>query len=187
VPTTTPLAAIGRGLLAGATGTAAMTAAQTVYYAVTDAEPSTTPAEAARRIIRGVLRREVPEAWTPTLNTLMHWTYGTSWGAVYGVAQRSLSGREPRARLLGRAVGGRCAAGRCRRTVPRRLGVVPRGLAFGALVWSTSLVHLPAMGLAPPVWRYAPSELAPDLGFHLVYGLGAATGHAALERWRAST
>jgi hypothetical protein len=26
---------------------------------------------------------------------------------------------------------------------------------FGAAVWGASLVHLPAMRLAPPVWEYA--------------------------------
>ena len=54
------------------------------------------------------------------------------------------------------------------------------GLAFGTIVWGASLVELPAMGLAPPVWRMPPSSIAPDLGFHLVYGVAVAATHRAL-------
>jgi hypothetical protein len=54
------------------------------------------------------------------------------------------------------------------------------GLLFGLTVWGASLVHLPAMGLAPPVWEYDPKTLATDVGFHLVYGVAAATAYKAL-------
>jgi hypothetical protein len=149
--TTTPLGAVARGLAAGAIGTAAMTAAQTAYSKAQGIEPSTTPAEVAKRIIRGVLEREVSDEHTGTLNTAMHVAYGTSWGAVYGLAQGTLHARSAR-----------------------------HGLAFGTAVWSASLIQLPAMRLAPPVWEYPPSQLVPDLGFHLVYGLAVAAGYAAL-------
>ena len=45
-----------------------------------------------------------------------------------------------------------------------------------------SLVHLPAMKLAPPVWEYPPSSLAPDVGFHLVYGAAASAAWSLLDR-----
>jgi len=48
------------------------------------------------------------------------------------------------------------------------------GALFGTGVWSASLVQLPAMKLAPPVWEYPPAELALEVGYHVVYGLGAA-------------
>jgi hypothetical protein len=49
-------------------------------------------------------------------------------------------------------------------------------------VWGASLVELPAMNPAPPVWKYPPDQPASDLGFHLAYGVGVATAHAVLDR-----
>jgi NADH dehydrogenase len=48
-----------KGLVAGAAGTAAMTAAQTAYYKATGAEGSMTPAEVGKKIL-GVVGIEVP-------------------------------------------------------------------------------------------------------------------------------
>lgn len=150
----TPVGAVAHGLAAGAAGTAAMTAAQTAYMKAVDGEASTTPAEVAKRVIRGVLHREVSEERTEQLNNAMHWLYGTNWGVMYGIAA---SGRHPRA-LRG-------------------------GLMFGTAVWAASLVHLPAMKLAPPIWEeHSPSTIAPDLGFHLVYGVGVAAAFNLIER-----
>jgi hypothetical protein len=148
----TPLAAVARGALAGAVGTAAMTVAQGAYYKAQGTEPSTTPAEVAKRIVRGVFHRRVDEDSTGALNNAMHWTYGSSWGVVYGLAQGTIHAR-----------------------------AVRHGLLFGSLVWGASLVHLPAMKLAPPIWESKPSQVAPDLGFHLVYGEGVALAYAALR------
>jgi hypothetical protein len=60
----------------------------------------------------------------------------------------------------------------------RRPGI---GVMFGLTVWSASLVHLPALGLAPPVWEYDPQALATDVGFHLVYGVAVASAYKALD------
>lgn len=150
---TTPLAAVGRGLVAGAVGTAAMTAAQTATMRLRDGESSGTPAEVGRRIVEGVLRREVPEERMDALNDAMHWLYGTSWGAVYGVVRGSRRTRWPR-----------------------------HGLMLAAAVWGASLVELPAMKLAPPVWEYPPAELASDVGYHLAYGLAASGAYALIDR-----
>jgi uncharacterized membrane protein YagU involved in acid resistance len=130
-----------------------MTAAQTLYLKARGEEPSTTPAEVGRRIVEGVLQREVPEERIGVLNNAMHWLYGTSWGAVYGLVQSSQRSR------------GACD-----------------GPVFGAIVWSASLVHLPAMRLAPPVWEYPPDQLTSDVGFHLVYGIGVGAAFALLDR-----
>jgi hypothetical protein len=137
-----------RGVLAGAVGTAAMTAAQTAYYKATGSESSTVPAEVAKRVIGGVLQRDVPQDRDELLTNAMHWVYGTSWGALLGLA----------------------AAGRSPGT----------GVLFGLTVWGASLVHLPAMKLAPPVWEYEPKAIATDVGFHLVYGVAAATAYKRL-------
>jgi len=152
---TTPLGAVGRGLLAGAVGTAAMTAVQTAVAKARGEEASTTPATVAKRVGEGVLHRDVPddEATTQKLNQAMHWSYGTTWGAVYGLAQGT-----------------------------REASVARGGPAFGAFVWGASLLQLPAMKLAPPVWEYPPLELALEVGYHVVYGLGVAAAYAALDR-----
>lgn len=146
-----PLAAAVGGLAAGAAGTGAMTGAQTAYMNATGGESSSTPAEVGRRIIEGVFKRDVPEQQMDTLNNAMHWLYGTSWGAVYGLA-----------------------------TGGRRARPLRSGLLFGLAVWAASLVELPAMKLAPPIWDSEPSAMAPDAGFHLVYGVGVALAFRAL-------
>jgi uncharacterized membrane protein YagU involved in acid resistance len=143
---------VARGLAAGVVGTAAMTAAQVVYYKAQGSEPSTTPAEVAKRIIRGVFHRHVDEERTEALNNAMHWAYGTSWGVAYGVAQGTLHTR----------------AGR-------------NGALFGTLVWGASLIHLPAMKLARPIWKYERAQVASDLSFHLIYGEAVALAYAALR------
>jgi hypothetical protein len=149
---TTPLAAVAKGLIAGAAGTAAMTAAQTAAIKARGREGSTVPAEVGKRIIRGVLQRDVPEDKTPLLNNVMHWGYGTSWGAVYGLVEGTVHAPP-----------------------------LKSGLAFGTAVWAAGLVGLPAMRLAPPVWEYPPLELALEVGYHLVYGVAAAFAFAALR------
>jgi hypothetical protein len=125
-----------------------MTAAQTAYYKATGQESSSTPAEVAKRIIGGVLQREVPEGSEGALNNGMHVLYGVSWGGLLGLAA---AGRSPGS-----------------------------GVLFGLTVWGASLVHLPAMQLAPPVWEYPPASLASDVGFHLVYGVSTAAAYKAL-------
>jgi len=143
------LGGLARGVAAGAVGTAVMTGAQLAYYKAMDVEPSTTPAEVAKRVISGVLQREVSEDKTSTLNNAMHWLYGTGWGALFGLAA---AGREP--------------------------GL---GVGFALTVWGASQVELPAMGLAPPIWESDPKSLAPDVGFHVVYGVAVATAYKALS------
>ena len=102
----TPIGALARGLAAGAAGTAAMTAAQTAYLKATDGSPSSTPGEVAKRIIEGVLQRDVPEDKEPLLNTAMHWTFGTSWGRRYGIVAGSRRRADrPRGLTFGLAVG----------------------------------------------------------------------------------
>ena len=149
----TPIGAIARGLVAGAAGTAAMTAAQTAYLRATGGESSSTPGEVGRRISEGVLQREVSDDEMPVLNNVMHWAYGTSWGALYGIVAGS-----------------------------RRRADRPRGPAFGLAVWGASLVELPALKVAPPVWEYPPSSLASEVGFHVVYGVATRAAWSLLDR-----
>lgn len=152
--TLSPAGAVSRGLVAGAAGTALMTLAQTAYYKATGSESSSTPYEVGKRIIEGVLQRDVPEGSKNTLNTAMHVLYGTSWGVPYGIVSGTHDSPQP---------------------------VLRSAAKLGVAVWSGSLVELPAMQLAPPVWESGPRSIATDLGFHLVYGLGAALAFRALR------
>ncbi len=148
-----PLAAVVRGVAAGAGGTVVMTGYQVAVAKLRDSDSSSAPAEVGRRIIEGVFQREVPQDRMDDLNNAMHVLYGTSWGPVYGIAQSSLG-----------------------------LPVVHHGALFGTLVWAASLVELPAMKIAPTVWKTPPLEVALDLSYHLVYGLGVAATFALLDR-----
>ncbi|MDQ6835999.1 MAG: hypothetical protein M3016_07405 [Actinomycetota bacterium] len=62
-----------------------MTIYQTAVAKVRRTEPSTTPAEVGKRVIRGVFHRRFDEDQTGRLNNVMHWGYGISWGAAYGL------------------------------------------------------------------------------------------------------
>jgi uncharacterized membrane protein len=143
------VAAAGCGLAAAAVGTAAMTSAQVWLYGITGGGESEAPAKVGEKIL-GAFGVKVRKEQRPALNTAMHSLYGTSWGLPFGV-------------LFGR--GGP--------TGPAK------GLAFGFSVWATSLVELPALGIAPPPWKQPPAALAQDLAFHLVYGTATAAAYEA--------
>lgn len=74
--------ALGRGMVAGLVGTAAMTASQWVESRARGREPSTTPADAAGKVL-GV--EPVGESGRSRFAQLTHWGYGTTWGAVRGL------------------------------------------------------------------------------------------------------
>lgn len=74
--------AVGRGLFAGAAGTAAMTISSTVEAKLRGRASSTAPADAAGKVL-GV--RPVNEAGGTRFSNVVHWMYGTSWGGVRGV------------------------------------------------------------------------------------------------------
>ena len=56
------------------------------------------------------------------------------------------------------------------------------GAPFGALVWATGYVVLPASGVYKPIWEYDPKTLWKDLSAHLAYGIGTATAFALLRK-----
>jgi hypothetical protein len=138
------------GLAAALVGTAAMTSAQQWLHGLTGGEGSEAPREVGEKIL-GKLGVEVKKEQRPALNTAMHVLYGTSWGLPFGVT-----------------------CGRGRPPGPAK------GAAFGLSVWLTSLVELPALGVAPPPWRQPPAALARDLAFHLVYGAATAAAYESL-------
>jgi len=47
---------------------------------------------------------------------------------------------------------------------------------FFLIVWGAALAGLPAVGLAPPFWRWGWKEVAIDAWHHAAYAMGTAGG-----------
>jgi Protein of unknown function (DUF1440) len=168
-PTVTPVGAVMRGLVAGAVGTAAMDTLLFARYrrrggssdalewessaGVTTWEQAPAPAQLGRRLVEGVFGVTLPPTRARLVNNVMHWGFGIVNGAQYGIVAESLP--SPRIRY---------------------------GLPFGAAVWASGYVILPAAKLYKPIWEYDCKTLADDLSAHLVYGLATATALCSLSR-----
>ena len=74
---------IGKGLVAGFAGTAAMTVSSTVEARLRKRQPSTAPARATAKVL-GIAKFEDAIAQA-RFNDLSHWGYGTGWGIVRGL------------------------------------------------------------------------------------------------------
>lgn len=141
-------AAVGKGLFAGAAGTAAMTVSSTLEAKLRDRGSSSAPADAAGKVL-GVQPRD--PAGQARFSNVVHWGYGTSWGAVRGLL--SVAGLD----------GGRAAA------------------AHWAVVWGSAQVMLPALDVAPPPWKSPPEEIGIDAFHHAVYAVATGVAFAALD------
>jgi len=75
--------AIGKGVVAGAIGTAAMTASSTIEAKLRGRELSTAPAKAATKAL-GIETFDDGIAYNRFSN-LVHWGYGTGWGIARGM------------------------------------------------------------------------------------------------------
>jgi hypothetical protein len=84
---------IGKGLVAGFAGTAAMTVSSTLEARLRHRQPSSAPARATQKAL-GIAAFENDLALA-RFNDLSHWGYGTSWGAVRGLL--GAAGLAPRA------------------------------------------------------------------------------------------
>ena len=166
-----PLGAVARGIAAGIVGTGFMTLAQTLPAKLQSSdggsqdeqsdqqqgqqdpwEQASAPAKVAKRISEGVFHHEVSPQHIPLLTHATHWGYGTAWGAVYGITQGDAH------------------------AAPLR-----HGLLFGTAVWAMSYVQLVPTGLYEPPWRYAPKDIAMEVGYHLAYGVGVASTFRLLD------
>jgi hypothetical protein len=168
-PAVTPLGSVVRGLVAGAVGTVAMDTLLFARYrrsgggssaeewessaGITTWEQAPAPAQVGRRLVEGLFRVTLPPTRARLVNNVMHWGYGIFNGAPYGIVAESLP--SPRIRY---------------------------GLPFGAAVWASSYVILPAAKLYEPLWKYDRKTLGNDLSAHLVYGLATATALRLLSR-----
>ncbi len=142
-------AAVGKGLFAGAVGTAAMTVSSTLEAKLRDRGSSSAPADAAGKVL-GVQPRD--EAGATRFSTVVHWSYGTSWGAVRGLLH---------------AAGVQGPAG---------------AATHFAAVWGSAQVMLPALDVAPPPWQSPPQEILIDALHHAVYAAFTSLAFAALQR-----
>ncbi len=80
---TTPLAALARGVLAGAVGTVAMTVSERLEMSLTGREASTVPGQVGAHLLPGA-DPAVP-ADVARLNGPVHWGHGIAMGALRGV------------------------------------------------------------------------------------------------------
>lgn len=163
-----PLRAVATGAVAGAIGTAVMTAYQTVSAvrkgsSVSDAvvpdapeswDEAPAPAQVGYRFLHGVFEKDASPQHAPAMANAVHWAYGTGWGALYGLFAGT------------------------------RGGGVLSGAGLGTTVWGSDYVALPAMGIYHPPWRYSARALAKDLSMHLVYGAATGLAFRLLERRR---
>lgn len=152
----TPLGAIATGLVAGAVGTISMDTVRFLrqrraggeqnaltweFAPVKSWDEAPEPGLVGKRLIEGFTQRELPDRWAWPTSTLMHWAYGSGWGAVFGIL-----------------------AGSRRRPFPLY------GLPFSAGIWASEYVALPVAGLYKPIWEYDAKTLTDDLSAHLAYG-----------------
>jgi len=85
--------AVGKGLIAGFAGTAAMTVSSTLEAKLRGRAPSDAPARATAKML-GIKEFEDAVAQA-RFNDLSHWGYGTGWGLLRGLL--SAAGLSPRA------------------------------------------------------------------------------------------
>jgi hypothetical protein len=140
---------VGKGLFAGAAGTAAMTISSTLEMKVRGRPASSAPAEAAAKVLGVEPRGEEERA---RFSNLVHWGYGTAWGVVRGIV--GAAGLE---------------------------GPGAAAVHLGA-VWGSEQVMLPALGVAPPFWKWGTKEVVIDAFHHLVYAGATSLAYAYLDR-----
>ncbi len=144
-------AAAGVGLAAGLAGTAAMSLSSVIEARLRHREPSTAPADAAAKLL-GV--KPEGEQQAKRFSVIVHWAYGTSWGAVRG--------------LLG------CTG----------LSAPAASAVHMAVLWGSEQVTLPALGVSPPLTKQSATEIAVDVWHSVVYATAAGAAYEALNRTR---
>ena len=124
---------IGKGLVAGFAGTAAMTVSSTLEARLRRRQPSSAPARATQKAL-GITAFEDDLA-RARFNDLSHWGYGTSWGAVRGLLDAA--GLAPRAAT---AVHGAAVWGSAQVTLPA-LEVAPPAIFWPKQEIAIDLFH----------------------------------------------
>lgn len=95
-------AAVGKGLFAGVVGTVAMTASSTIEMKLRGRPASSAPAAAASKVLGVEPKGQSEKA---RFSSIVHWGYGTSWGAVRGLIGAADLGTTRQCCSLGGGVG----------------------------------------------------------------------------------
>ena len=165
----TPLSAVLAGAAAAAAGTLAMDLLRFVRSTprrdlaafmdwefsadLRDWEQAPPPAQIGKRIFEGVFQRPLAPEHARVTNNLVHWLYGMSWGALYGIVAGSI-----------------------------RVAPILSGLVFGPLVWASGYTVLVPAKLYRPMWEYDGKTNWEDISGHLAYGVTTAVAFASLAR-----
>ncbi|MGH2731910.1 MAG: hypothetical protein ACRDJG_03020 [Actinomycetota bacterium] len=153
---------MGKGLFAGAMGTAAITASTMIETKLTGRKPDTTPADAAVKVLP--IREPVSDEERQRLANRVHWAYGTSLGI-------------PRAALGATGLPAPAA------TLVHFAGVWGAGLTMRpALKVAPPVKEWGAKQIAADGWHHLSYAVAASLAYHLAERaperLGRARRHA---------
>jgi hypothetical protein len=143
-----------RSVIAGAAGTAAMSAAYAAEHRMRpqvegslDYDDSLVPGQ----IVASVLRLgDVGDRGDAELGMALKWGYGSAFGLWHGILRRFLP--EPWA-----------------------------ALTFGATLMTATFTLFPVLGRTPPPWRWPPDVLATSLATHAAYVTAVAVVDEALR------
>jgi len=125
--------AIGRGLVAGFAGTAAMTVSSTLEARLRGRAPSTAPARATAKVLG--IREFDSELAKARWSDLSHWGYGTGWGVVRGLL--GATGMSPRRATL---THGAAIYGAAQVTLPA-LEIAPPAIYWGSREVAIDALH----------------------------------------------
>ncbi len=148
--TTRVIDAVGKGALAGFVGTAAMTVSSTIEMRLRKRAASSAPANAAATVLG--IEQFHDEAAKQRFGNLVHWGYGTSWGAFRGLL--AATGMSSAAATFG----------------------------HGAVMWGSEQVLLPTLGVAPPLTKWGRNEIAIDAWHHTVHVVATLVAYDLIGR-----
>jgi putative membrane protein len=155
---------VARGALVGLIGGLIAGGAMSITHRLVDdvaPKPQTPPAsreeDSTVKVASAVTRRagyHLGEEQKPRAGTIVHYAFGASVGAFYGVV----------AEIVPRVTAG-------------------LGLPFGAAVWlGAHVLVVPALGLAEPPTHKPTRQEAEEFGLHLVYGVTTELARRLLRR-----
>jgi hypothetical protein len=139
---------VGKGLLAGFVGTAAMTISSSLEARLRHRAASSAPARATAKVL-GIKEFEDDIA-AARFNDLSHWGYGTGWGVVRGLL--AATGMSPRAAT---AAHGAAIWGSAQVTLP-------------ALEVAPPIVFWPKKEIAIDLWHHAVYTAATGLAYKMI-------------------
>ena len=146
----TVASSVGKGLVAGFVGTAAMTVSSSLEARLRHRAASSAPARATAKVL-GIKEFEDDIA-SARFNDLSHWGYGTSWGVARGLL--AAAGLSPKAAT---AAHGAAVWGSAQVTLP-------------ALEVAPPVVFWPKKEIAIDLWHHAVYAAATGLAYRLIDG-----------------